>query len=167
MLYSSTTLKARHTTVHVITCGVVLNYYNLIIDTYSTMSMDSNQYRTIRLRPSDINVSQFVLDHLDDVTVYVDFIPPIKIMFFLMVLPVLDSLCSIIGAVRTGLYMVHVLTTNGFRQSVCDISFYSAPVSKFWAYAFVLSKAPELGKTSVISFFHSPKLQKPLKCLMV
>lgn len=56
--------------------------------------------------------------------------------------------CSIIGALRTGLYMVHVLTNSGFRQSVCDTSFYSAPVTKFWAYAFVLSKAPELGKTT-------------------
>lgn len=55
---------------------------------------------------------------------------------------------SIIGALRTGWYMLHVLTTSGFRESVCDISFYSAPVSKFWAYAFVLSKAPELGKTA-------------------
>ncbi|CAB1434222.1 unnamed protein product [Pleuronectes platessa] len=57
---------------------------------------------------------------------------------------------SIIGAIRTGLYMTHILTTSGFRQSVCDISFYSAPVSKFWAYAFVLSKAPELGDTMFI-----------------
>lgn len=65
-----------------------------------------------------------------------------------MCLHVVCSLCSIIGALRTGLYMLHVLTTSGFRQSVCDISFYSAPVSKFWAYAFVLSKAPELGKAS-------------------
>ncbi|XP_039990498.1 elongation of very long chain fatty acids protein 6-like [Xiphias gladius] len=57
---------------------------------------------------------------------------------------------SIIGAFRTGLYMLHVLTTSGFRQSVCDTSFYSAPVTKFWAYAFVLSKAPELGDTVFI-----------------
>ncbi|XP_034716653.1 elongation of very long chain fatty acids protein 6-like [Etheostoma cragini] len=66
------------------------------------------------------------------------------------VLHALGSLCSIIGALRTGLYMLHVLTANGFRQSVCDTSFYSAPVSKFWAYAFVLSKAPELGDTVFI-----------------
>lgn len=57
---------------------------------------------------------------------------------------------SVVGAVRTGLYMLHVLSTRGFRQSVCDNSFYSAPVSKFWAYAFVLSKAPELGDTLFI-----------------
>ncbi|XP_032358141.1 elongation of very long chain fatty acids protein 6 [Etheostoma spectabile] len=60
------------------------------------------------------------------------------------------AIFSIIGALRTGLYMLHVLTAHGFRQSVCDISFYSAPVSKFWAYAFVLSKAPELGDTVFI-----------------
>ncbi|XP_072229048.1 very long chain fatty acid elongase 6-like [Leuresthes tenuis] len=57
---------------------------------------------------------------------------------------------SIIGAVRTGSYMLHVLTNGGFRESVCDISFYRASVTKFWAYAFVLSKAPELGDTVFI-----------------
>ncbi|KAM3862874.1 very long chain fatty acid elongase 6-like [Diretmus argenteus] len=57
---------------------------------------------------------------------------------------------SIVGAIRTGWFMVHMLTTSGFRQSICDQSFYSGPVSKFWAYAFVLSKAPELGDTVFI-----------------
>lgn len=60
----------------------------------------------------------------------------------------MGSLYSIIGALRTGSYMLHVITTSGFRQTVCDTSFYSAPITKFWAYAFVLSKAPELGKAS-------------------
>uniref|UniRef100_A0A3Q3EPZ8 Elongation of very long chain fatty acids protein n=1 Tax=Labrus bergylta TaxID=56723 RepID=A0A3Q3EPZ8_9LABR len=60
------------------------------------------------------------------------------------------AIFSIIGALRTGLYMVHVISNSGFRQSVCDSSFYSAPVTKFWAYAFVLSKAPELGDTVFI-----------------
>lgn len=53
---------------------------------------------------------------------------------------------SIFGAVRTGAYMVYILMTKGLKQSVCDQSFYNGPVSKFWAYAFVLSKAPELGE---------------------
>ncbi|XP_048025885.1 elongation of very long chain fatty acids protein 6-like [Megalobrama amblycephala] len=57
---------------------------------------------------------------------------------------------SIMGALRTGWYMFNVVTTHGFRQSVCDTAFYSAPVSKFWAYAFALSKAPELGDTLFI-----------------
>lgn len=43
---------------------------------------------------------------------------------------------------------MNIINTKGFRGSVCDNSFYSAPVSKFWAYAFVLSKAPELGESS-------------------
>ncbi|KAJ8264540.1 hypothetical protein GJAV_G00150480 [Gymnothorax javanicus] len=60
------------------------------------------------------------------------------------------AIFSIIGAVRTGSYMLHVLYYSGFKQSVCDQSFYRAPVSKFWAYAFVLSKAPELGDTVFI-----------------
>ncbi|KAM7386009.1 hypothetical protein PAMP_002035 [Pampus punctatissimus] len=56
----------------------------------------------------------------------------------------------IVGALRTGSYMLHILTSSGFRRSVCDQSFYNGPVSKFWAYAFVLSKAPELGDTAFI-----------------
>ncbi|XP_037536596.1 elongation of very long chain fatty acids protein 6 [Nematolebias whitei] len=57
---------------------------------------------------------------------------------------------SIIGALRTGSYMFHILSFSGFRRSICDQSFYNGPVSKFWAYAFVLSKAPELGDTAFI-----------------
>ncbi|XP_028845507.1 elongation of very long chain fatty acids protein 6-like [Denticeps clupeoides] len=60
------------------------------------------------------------------------------------------ALFSIIGAARTGWYMFYILRTSGFKQSVCDQSFYYGPVSKFWAYAFVLSKAPELGDTAFI-----------------
>lgn len=57
-------------------------------------------------------------------------------------------LCSIAGAARTGLYLLHTIRSAGFRGSVCDNLFYSAPVAKLWAYAFVLSKAPELGEAS-------------------
>uniref|UniRef100_A0A3P9P0R9 Elongation of very long chain fatty acids protein n=2 Tax=Poeciliinae TaxID=586240 RepID=A0A3P9P0R9_POERE len=57
---------------------------------------------------------------------------------------------SIFGAVRTGSYMMFILMSKGLKQSVCDQSFYNGPVSKFWAYAFVLSKAPELGDTLFI-----------------
>ncbi|XP_018931717.1 elongation of very long chain fatty acids protein 6-like [Cyprinus carpio] len=60
------------------------------------------------------------------------------------------AIFSIIGAVRTGCYMLYVLRTSGFKQSVCDQSFYYGPISKFWACAFVLSKAPELGDTMFI-----------------
>uniref|UniRef100_A0A8C1Z965 Elongation of very long chain fatty acids protein n=1 Tax=Cyprinus carpio TaxID=7962 RepID=A0A8C1Z965_CYPCA len=56
----------------------------------------------------------------------------------------------IFGAIRTGGYMMNILMTKGLKQSVCDQSFYNGPVSKFWAYAFVLSKAPELGDTLFI-----------------
>lgn len=45
--------------------------------------------------------------------------------------------------------MTYILMTKGLKQSVCDQSFYNGPVSKFWAYAFVLSKAPELGKSRI------------------
>ncbi|KAG9339831.1 hypothetical protein JZ751_022333 [Albula glossodonta] len=61
---------------------------------------------------------------------------------------------SIFGAIRTGGYMVFILMTKGLKQSVCDQSFYNGPVSKFWAYAFVLSKAPELGEKQKLIFLH-------------
>lgn len=59
---------------------------------------------------------------------------------------------SIFGAVRTGSYMTYILMSKGLKQSVCDQGFYNGPVSKFWAYAFVLSKAPELGKSHLFLY---------------
>jgi len=46
--------------------------------------------------------------------------------------------------------MLYILSTSGFKQSVCDQSFYNGPISKFWACAFVLSKAPELGEVFIL-----------------
>ncbi|XP_051968839.1 elongation of very long chain fatty acids protein 6-like [Xyrauchen texanus] len=64
------------------------------------------------------------------------------------------SLClavfSVMGALRTGWYMLNAVMSLGLLQSVCDTTFFSAPVSKFWAYAFTLSKVPELGDTVFI-----------------
>ncbi|KAK3529393.1 hypothetical protein QTP70_030621, partial [Hemibagrus guttatus] len=60
------------------------------------------------------------------------------------------SVFSTIGTVRTGSYMLHLLSAGGFSGPVCDTTFYSAPISKFWAYAFVLSKVPEFGDTVFI-----------------
>lgn len=64
------------------------------------------------------------------------------------------SLClavfSVFGAMRTSWYLINVLSSYGFRQSVCDTAFYGTPVSKFWAFAFTLSKVPELGDTVFI-----------------
>ncbi|XP_078479926.1 LOW QUALITY PROTEIN: very long chain fatty acid elongase 6-like, partial [Lampetra planeri] len=57
---------------------------------------------------------------------------------------------SIFGAIRTGSYMMYILIQKGLNSRLCDQSFYNGPVSKFWAYAFVLSKAPELGDTLFI-----------------
>ncbi|XP_028991421.1 elongation of very long chain fatty acids protein 6-like [Betta splendens] len=57
---------------------------------------------------------------------------------------------SVIGAFRTGAYMFHILTSSGFKESVCDNNFYNSPLTKFWAFAFTLSKAPELGDTVFI-----------------
>lgn len=82
------------------------------------------------------------------------------------------SLCpsSIFGAIRTGSYMTYILMTKGLKQSVCDQSFYNGPVSKFWAYAFVLSKAPELGKSRLFSYFipflFMPDVELVVECLV-
>uniref|UniRef100_A0A4X2LW76 Elongation of very long chain fatty acids protein n=1 Tax=Vombatus ursinus TaxID=29139 RepID=A0A4X2LW76_VOMUR len=57
---------------------------------------------------------------------------------------------SIVGALQTGAYIVYILMSKGLKQSVCDESFYNGPVSKSGAFAFVLSKAPELGDTKSI-----------------
>lgn len=81
------------------------------------------------------------------IKVYV-FIKILKCPFFL----ILSSQFSIIGAVRTGKYMMHIITKSGFKQSVCDNSFYNAPITKFWSYAFAISKAPELGKIPSVYF---------------
>ncbi|KAG5195659.1 hypothetical protein JEQ12_011954 [Ovis aries] len=51
---------------------------------------------------------------------------------------------SIFGAFRTGAYIVYTVMTRGLKHSVCDQGFYNRPASKFWAYAFLLSKAPQL-----------------------
>lgn len=72
---------------------------------------------------------------------------------------------SIMGAMRTSWYMFNMVRSHGLHESVCDNEFYSAPISKFWAFAFTLSKAPELGKTftltnnsSIIPLFFSEKI---------
>uniref|UniRef100_A0A673XF09 Elongation of very long chain fatty acids protein n=1 Tax=Salmo trutta TaxID=8032 RepID=A0A673XF09_SALTR len=43
-------------------------------------------------------------------------------------------------------------------DSLCEQSFYNGPVSKFWAYAFVLSHAPELGKNWVFIVLRKQRL---------
>ncbi|NXL91192.1 ELOV6 protein, partial [Alectura lathami] len=60
------------------------------------------------------------------------------------------ALFSAIGTHRSWKYMVSVLSTSGFKQSVCDQDFYASPISKFWAYLFALSKVLELGDTVFI-----------------
>ncbi|XP_056627499.1 elongation of very long chain fatty acids protein 6-like [Triplophysa dalaica] len=64
------------------------------------------------------------------------------------------SLClavfSAIGAVRTSWYVINLLSSDGFHQTVCDTAFFGDPVSKFWAFAFTISKVPELGDTVFI-----------------
>lgn len=49
--------------------------------------------------------------------------------------------------------MCNILFSSGFKHSVCDRGFYNGPVTKFWAYAFVLSKVPELGKSMVVKMY--------------
>ncbi|XP_061685853.1 elongation of very long chain fatty acids protein 6-like [Syngnathoides biaculeatus] len=60
------------------------------------------------------------------------------------------ALFSAMGVARTGQYMFQILANGGLRRSVCDQSIYNGPVSKFWAFAFAMSKVPELGDTMFI-----------------
>ncbi|NXH14229.1 ELOV6 protein, partial [Bucco capensis] len=60
------------------------------------------------------------------------------------------ALFSAIGAFRVWKHMAWVLSTKGFKYSVCTRSFYIHPSTKLWAYLFVLSKLLELGDTVFI-----------------
>lgn len=55
--------------------------------------------------------------------------------------------CSAMGAHRVWKQMAFILSTKGFKQSVCSPSFYIHPISKLWVYLFVLSKLLELGES--------------------
>ncbi|NXJ77390.1 ELOV6 protein, partial [Trogon melanurus] len=60
------------------------------------------------------------------------------------------ALLSAVGALRIGKQMSFLLSTKGFKQTVCSKSFYVHPVSKLWVYLFVVSKVLELGDTVFI-----------------
>ncbi|KFV03014.1 Elongation of very long chain fatty acids protein 6, partial [Tauraco erythrolophus] len=60
------------------------------------------------------------------------------------------ALFSAMGAHRIWKQMSFILSTKGFKQSVCSPSFYVHPVSKLWVYLFSLSKFLELGDTVFI-----------------
>lgn len=62
---------------------------------------------------------------------------------------------------------MYILMTKGLKQSVCDQSFYNGPVSKFWAYAFVLSKAPELGKSRLYFLNSSMSINTVLEMFLL
>ncbi|NXJ07080.1 ELOV6 protein, partial [Odontophorus gujanensis] len=57
---------------------------------------------------------------------------------------------SAIGTHRTWKHMISVMTTMGFKRTVCNQAFYVDPVCKFWVYLFSLSKVLELGDTVFI-----------------
>lgn len=48
--------------------------------------------------------------------------------------------------------MVFMLTTMGFKQSVCNQLFYVDPICKLWVYLFILSKVLELGESEISPF---------------
>ncbi|NXJ90683.1 ELOV6 protein, partial [Corythaixoides concolor] len=60
------------------------------------------------------------------------------------------ALFSAMGAHRIWKQTSFILSTKGFKQSVCSSSFYAHPVSKLWIYLFALSKLLELGDTVFI-----------------
>jgi elongation of very long chain fatty acids protein 6 len=52
---------------------------------------------------------------------------------------------SIMGTIRTGTELFHVLSTNGFHGSICYPS--SDNVTSLWRFAFVMSKFAEVSCT--------------------
>uniref|UniRef100_A0A8C9FCM2 Elongation of very long chain fatty acids protein n=1 Tax=Pavo cristatus TaxID=9049 RepID=A0A8C9FCM2_PAVCR len=60
------------------------------------------------------------------------------------------ALFSAIGAHRTWKHLFSILTTVGFKQSVCNQLFYVDPICKLWVYLFIMSKVVELGDTVFI-----------------
>lgn len=51
---------------------------------------------------------------------------------------------SIIGCIRTGTELIHVLSTTGFYGSICYPS--TDNVTSLWRYAFVMSKFAEVSR---------------------
>jgi len=60
--------------------------------------------------------------------------------------------CSAIGTYHTWKHMVSILTTMGFKQSVCNQIFYVDPICRLWVYLFTLSKVLELGESETSPF---------------
>ncbi|EPY82579.1 elongation of very long chain fatty acids protein 3 [Camelus ferus] len=57
---------------------------------------------------------------------------------------------SILGAVRTWVYMGTLLLRGSLKHTVCFTNFINHPIIKFWSCLFVLSKIIELGDTAFI-----------------
>lgn len=67
------------------------------------------------------------------------------------------AIFSIMGAIRTGPELIHILTNHGLYHSVCVPSFVVQDrVSGFWTWMFVLSKLPELGDTIFVVLRKQP-----------
>ncbi|NXL34728.1 ELOV6 protein, partial [Glaucidium brasilianum] len=60
------------------------------------------------------------------------------------------ALFSAAGAIRVWKVMAFVISTKGFKQSLCSQSLLVQPIFQFWGYLFVLSKLLELGDTVFI-----------------
>ncbi|XP_074763923.1 very long chain fatty acid elongase 3 [Athene noctua] len=60
------------------------------------------------------------------------------------------ALFSAAGAIRVWKVMAFIISTKGFKHSVCSQSFLVQPIFQFWGYLFVLSKLLELGDTVFI-----------------
>ncbi|XP_017492175.1 PREDICTED: elongation of very long chain fatty acids protein 6-like, partial [Rhagoletis zephyria] len=70
---------------------------------------------------------------------------PLKLKLPLTLWNIALALFSITGTIRTWPEMAHVLTRFGFHHSVCANTFHKeVPISSFWTWLFILSKAPEL-----------------------
>jgi hypothetical protein len=73
---------------------------------------------------------------------------------------VLLALFSILGTFRTLPEMVHVLKEFGFSHSVCSPSYVEeVKVSGYWTWLFALSKVPELGLYSSLTYSNELTIQ--------
>ncbi|XP_077999747.1 very long chain fatty acid elongase 6-like [Glandiceps talaboti] len=59
------------------------------------------------------------------------------------------SVFSMMGAIRLWQEFIYFVAKYGWKASICDPVFYTG-VSGFWAWAFIVSKLPELGDTVFI-----------------
>lgn len=77
--------------------------------------------------------------------------PPLKMKLPAVIWNIFLATFSIIGTSRTMPHLIHSMTHRGLHYTICDRSFLlTDPVTRVWAYFFLLSKIVELGDTVLV-----------------